>query len=145
MSVRNGSQLTGVPWHLHLAGHTSATHTFQVLLLIRMDLVGQPLIPARAGACALPVRSRTQFENENLKFLIADRSDRSKMSLQCHMCAVTVPLSSPAAYTAPECAEGALFRRSPTESHEAFWDTFCYTHTTRPFLACLRWPRWLIT
>ena len=47
MSVRNGSQLTGVPWDhrdteqnfvpylyawdLRLAGHTSATHTFLVL------------------------------------------------------------------------------------------------------------------
>ena len=28
--VRNGSQLTGVPWDLRLAGHTSATHTFLV-------------------------------------------------------------------------------------------------------------------
>ena len=30
MSVRNGSQLTGLPWNLRLAGHTSATHTFLV-------------------------------------------------------------------------------------------------------------------
>ena len=30
MSVRNGSQLTGVPWDLRLTGHTSATHTFLV-------------------------------------------------------------------------------------------------------------------
>ena len=30
VSVRNGSQLTGVPWDLRLAGHTSATHTFLV-------------------------------------------------------------------------------------------------------------------
>ena len=33
MSVRNGSQLTGVPWDLHLAGHSSATHTFLVSFL----------------------------------------------------------------------------------------------------------------
>ena len=31
VSVRNGSQLTGVPWDLRLAGHTGATHTFLVL------------------------------------------------------------------------------------------------------------------
>ena len=31
VSVRNGSQLTGVPWDLRLAGHTSATHTFLVV------------------------------------------------------------------------------------------------------------------
>ena len=30
VSVRNGSQLTGVPWDLRLAGHTIATHTFLV-------------------------------------------------------------------------------------------------------------------
>ena len=30
VSVRNGSQLTGVPCDLRLAGHTSATHTFLV-------------------------------------------------------------------------------------------------------------------
>ena len=34
VSVRNGSQLTGVPWDLRLAGHTSATHTFLVLQFI---------------------------------------------------------------------------------------------------------------
>ena len=34
MSVRNGSQLTGVPWDLRLAGPTSATHTFLVLIAI---------------------------------------------------------------------------------------------------------------
>ena len=32
VSVRNGSHLTGVPWGLRLAGHTSATHTFLVYL-----------------------------------------------------------------------------------------------------------------
>ena len=32
MSVRNGSQLTEVPWDLRLAGHTSATHTFLVFV-----------------------------------------------------------------------------------------------------------------
>ena len=32
VSVRNGSQLTEVPWDLRLAGHTSATHTFLVHL-----------------------------------------------------------------------------------------------------------------
>ena len=30
MSVRNGSQFTGVPWDLRLAGHTSATYTFLI-------------------------------------------------------------------------------------------------------------------
>ena len=30
VSVRNGSQLTGVPWDLCLAGHTSATHTHAI-------------------------------------------------------------------------------------------------------------------
>ena len=30
VSVRNGSQLTGVPWNLRFAGHMSATHTFLV-------------------------------------------------------------------------------------------------------------------
>ena len=34
VSVRNGSQLTGVPWDLRLAGHTSATHTFLVFLFL---------------------------------------------------------------------------------------------------------------
>ena len=33
VSVRNGSQLTGVPWDLRLAGHTSATHTFCFFLI----------------------------------------------------------------------------------------------------------------
>ena len=34
VSVRNGSQLTGVPWDLCLAGHTSATHTFLVFAIV---------------------------------------------------------------------------------------------------------------
>ena len=34
VSVRNGSQLTGVPWELRLAGHTSATHTFLVVVIL---------------------------------------------------------------------------------------------------------------
>ena len=34
VSVRNGSQLTGVPWDLRLAGHTSATHSFLAFFLI---------------------------------------------------------------------------------------------------------------
>ena len=33
VSVRNGSQLSGVPWDLRLAGHTSATHTFLVFFI----------------------------------------------------------------------------------------------------------------
>ena len=33
--VRNGSQLTGVPWDLRLAGHTSATHTFLVGFVLK--------------------------------------------------------------------------------------------------------------
>ena len=33
VSVRSGSQLTGVPWDLRLAGHTSATHTFLVFFI----------------------------------------------------------------------------------------------------------------
>ena len=38
-SVRNGSQLTGAPWDLRLAGHTSATHTFLVLSLVQVDVM----------------------------------------------------------------------------------------------------------
>ena len=34
VSVRNGSQLTGVLWELRLAGHTSATHTFLVFFSV---------------------------------------------------------------------------------------------------------------
>ena len=34
VSVPNGSQLTGVPWDLRLAGHTSATHTFLVSFVL---------------------------------------------------------------------------------------------------------------
>ena len=41
VSVRNGSQLTGVPWDLRLAGHTSATHKFLVspktLLIVNFE------------------------------------------------------------------------------------------------------------
>ena len=34
VSVRDGSQLTGVPWDLRLTGHTSSTHTFLVSIMV---------------------------------------------------------------------------------------------------------------
>ena len=37
VAVRNGSQLTGVPWDLRLAGHTSATHIFLVCSHFQVD------------------------------------------------------------------------------------------------------------
>ena len=51
MSIRNGSQLTGVPWDLRLVGHTSATHTFLVSLKIGDGgRVSSPPMPIKALA-----------------------------------------------------------------------------------------------
>ena len=49
MSVRNGSQLTGVPWDLRLAGHTSATHTFLVFSYISMKKISKGCIFSLRG------------------------------------------------------------------------------------------------
>ena len=63
MSVRNGSQLTGVPWDLRLAGHMSATHTAYLetrRLGIRW-LVYVLMSPLNASPHQVPLVERAQM------------------------------------------------------------------------------------
>ena len=72
--VRNGSHLTGVPWDLRLAGHTSATHTFLVLVLFPQknkfrirENVAPLVVPQRESARAYTGRATRHINSPSTR------------------------------------------------------------------------------